>query len=362
MLTIRWTLFLSCNYFYSLPLQKHKILLILGKGKITLSAKFQSMKIKFVFLMHLFSFQILCAQNMAGRWEGYLDHSEGASSKDGYKEYWERGVWKEGTNTHNVQLTLVFDKKKNRYTGEYYIEEASKKTHFARFAVRATASNKGINYKADAKIFETKNSRNRGFCFSEAQLTWSEDKKYEYLQGVWTSWDDKKKTCAPAHIWVRRKKRFSSPPVPVLATVEKIDTVVEMNIVATKTTTSTSPKEPLVAKPAYSNRKQIVKETIHVPKDSIWVQVWDSNREDGDIISLEFNGQILLKEHTLTRNKKGFRVPLLPGVNTLTLIAHNLGEIPPNTAAIEVERKEGHKLIVLESDMDTSESIQIIKE
>lgn len=306
---------------------------------------------------------MLIAQDIAGRWEGYLDHSEGASSKDGYKDYWERGIWKEGTKTDNVELTLQFNKKKKAYTGEYYTEDATKKTHYARFAIRATVDPNGaIHYKTTSKIFETKNQRNQGFCFSEANLTRSEDKKYEYLEGVWTSWDDKKKKCTPAHIWIRRKKRFKDNPEPVLAVVEKIDTVVEMNVIVPPTPKDTLAEEPLVAKPAYSNRKLITKETIHVPKDSIWIQVSDSNREDGDIISLEFNGQLLLKEYTLTTEKKGFRVRLQPGVNILTLIAHNLGEIPPNTAALEVERAEGRKRIVLESDMDTSESIHIIKE
>lgn len=321
------------------------------------------MKVSFLFFISFLSFKMLIAQDIAGRWEGYLDHSEGASSKDGYKDYWERGVWKEGTKTDNVELRLQFNKKKKAYTGEYYTEDATKNTHYARFAIRATVDKNGsIHYKTTSKIFETKNQRNQGFCFNEANLTWSEDKKYEYLEGVWTSWDDKKKQCAPAHIWIRRKKRFKDSPEPVVAIVEKIDTVVEMTVITPPTPKDTLVKEPIVSKPAYSNRKLITKETLHVPKDSISIQVSDSNREDGDIISLEFNGQLLLKEYTLTTEKKEFRVRLKPGVNVLTLIAHNLGEIPPNTAALEVERAEGRKRIVLASDMDTSESIQIIKE
>lgn len=321
------------------------------------------MKVSLLFFISFLSFKMLVAQDIAGRWEGYLDHSKGASSKDGYKDYWERGIWKEGTKTHNVELSLKLNKNKKAYTGEYYTEDATKKTHYARFAIRATVGkNSAIHYKTTSKIFETKNQLNQGFCFSEANLTRSEDKKYVYLEGVWTSWDDKKKQCVPAHIWIRQKKRVKDTPEPVLAMVEKIDTVVEMNVITPPEPKDTVVEEPLVVKPAYSNRKLITKETLHVPKDSIWIQVSDSNREDGDIISLEFNGELLIKEYTLTTQKKGFRVRLQPGVNILTLIAHNLGEIPPNTAALEIERAEGRKRIILESDMDTSESIQIIKE
>lgn len=321
------------------------------------------MKVSLLFFISFLSFKMLFAQNIAGRWEGYLDHSEGASVADGYKNYWERGVWKEGTKTHNVKLSLLFSKKKKAYLGEYYTEDAEKKTHYARFAVRATMDNKGdIHYKTTSKIFETKNQLNQGFCFNEAHLAWTEDKKYEYLEGIWNGWDNKKKECSPAHIWLRRKKPFKENPEPIIAVVEQIDTVVEMNTVLPPKQKDTLVQEPLVPKPAYSSRKLVVKETLHVPKDSIWIQVSDSNKEDGDIISLELNGQLLIKEYTLTSHKKSFRVRLQPGVNVLTLIAHNLGEIPPNTAALEIERAEGRKRIILESDMDTSESIHIIKE
>lgn len=320
------------------------------------------MKTSLICFITLICFQLSIAQNIEGRWEGYLDHSKGASAKDGYKDYWERGVWKEGTKTHNVEITLQYNKKKKRYSGEYYTEEATKKAHYARFAVYAEVDKSYISYKTTSKIFETKNQLNPGFCFSEAKLTWSQDKKYEYLEGAWTGWDDKKRACSSAHIWLRRKKRFKDSPEPVLAAIEQVDTVVEMNIITPPTPEKIPTKEPLEEKKAYANRKQVIKETMHVPKDSIWIQVSDSNREDGDIISLEFNGKLLIKEYTLTSNKKGFRVKLKPGINILTLVAHNLGEIPPNTAAIEVERADGRKLIVLESDMDTSESIQIIKE
>lgn len=321
------------------------------------------MKVSLLFFISFLSFKTLIAQDIAGRWEGYLDHSEGASVKDGYKDYWERGIWKEGTKTQNVELTLQFNKKKKTYSGEYYTEDATKKTHYARFAIRATADDNGaVYYKTTSKIFETKNQLNQGFCFNQANLNRTVDKKYEYLEGAWKSWDNNNNQCVPAHIWIRRKRRFKDSPQPVLVIVEKIDTVVEMNNIVPPKQKDTLVQEPLVSKPAYSNRKLVTKETIHVPKDSIWIQVSDSNREDGDIISLEFNGQLLIKEYTLTTTQKGFRVRLQPGINILTLIAHNLGEIPPNTAALKIERTEGWKRIILESDMDTSESIQIIKE
>ncbi|BDS09382.1 hypothetical protein [Aureispira anguillae] len=338
------------------------------------------MKSNLILFFCLLSIQWSLAQNISGRWEGYLDQSSGASSMDGYKDYWERGLWKKGTKTHDLQLTFKYNEKKKSYTGEYYINEAIKKAHFARFAIKASVFNQKVRYSTTSKIFETKNTLNLGFCYNQATLNWSEDGKYEYLEGKWRGWNDDKRSCAPAHIWVRRRKRnYSPPPKPPVVVakkpvpppspvvkkeepiepLDKVDTV-EILTVDSIAVDTVHPKPPVV--PNFNNRKLIVKETIHVPKDSIWIHVWDSNREDGDIISLEFNGQLILKKYTLSLQKKGFRVALNKGENVLTLIAHNLGEIPPNTAAVEIEREEGKKLIVLESDMDSSELIKIIRE
>lgn len=341
------------------------------------------MKSIFIFLICAIGIECGLAQNISGRWEGYLDQSKGASSNDGYKDYWERGLWKKGTKTHNLQLTFVYNQKKRRYTGEYYINEAIKKAHFARFAITATFSSQKVRYTTTSKIFETKNTLNLGFCYNQATLKWSEDEQYEYLEGEWRGWNDDRRACAPAHIWVRRKKRNYKPPQPeptpaivaqkdspqIVPTKvkepvieEKTVVVEEKKIPIKKPVQVVAPQPtPIVVQEDYSKRKLITKETVHVSKDSIWIQIWDSNREDGDIITLTFNGKTLTEKHTLTNQKKGFHVLLNKGENVLTLIAHNLGTIPPNTAAIEIEREEGKKLIILKSDMDSSESIKIIK-
>ena len=145
--------------------------------------------------------------------------------------------------------------------------------------------------------------------------------------------------------------------------MEKIDTVVEMNIESESVVEQNAdPVEPVVEDIIGKDRKLITMETMHVPKDSILLKIWDSNRVDGDIISLELNGVNILKEYSLTSIPKAIKIPLITGENIITMIAHNLGDIPPNTAAISVEREFGYRTIILKSDMWQSEAIKIIKE
>lgn len=324
----------------------------------------------FLFLMMASCF----AQKISGEWEGYLDQSVEASKMASYKTYWEKGLWAKGQKTHDLTLTFRYDSKKKQYTGEYYINESLNDAHYARFFFNATFQNNKARYTTTEKIFETKNTLNLGFCFSEATLNYTEDSRYEYLEGEWRGWNDDSRACAGAHVWVRRRKYYSEEPAPEpvvvekkdtikkveIVVIEKIDTIVEMNIPIVETIEDTVVKENSIAE--YKSRKLVTKESMHVKKDSLEIQIWDSNREDGDIISLEFNGQLILQEHTLTNAKKTLKIYLQKGENILTLVAHNLGEIPPNTAAISIERTEGRKEIILESDMGKSESIKIVKE
>jgi hypothetical protein len=328
-------------------------------------------------IIFLYGFQLAFSQDIIGdSWEGYLDQSAAASKMDGYKDYWKKGIWKKGKKSHDLKLTFKYNEKKKKIIGEYYINEVVKKAHYGRFSLEATVSNKKVRYKTTGKIFETKNQLNLGFCHSSATLTYNEDKYYEYLEGEWRGWNDASRACAGAHVWVRRKKKGVEPPPepkppvlveekdtvkePELVIVEKIDTLVEMKI-DTLATIPVPPEPPIVQKD-YSDRKLLTKDKMYVSKDSILVQIWDANRVDGDIVSLQFNGKLILKNYLLTSIPKSVIVYLKQGENVLTLIAHNLGAIPPNTAALSIEREEGHKTIILKSDMDQSESIIILKQ
>lgn len=331
-------------------------------------------EIIYVIVFWVLIIPLTIAQHIGGEWKGYLDQSSEASKMDSYKSYWEKGLWAKNKKTHDLKLTFRYDYKKKKYTGEYYINESVSKSHYARFGFDATFENKKAYYKTTEKIFETKNTLNLGFCFSEATLNYTEDDRYEYLEGEWKGWNDNNRACAGAHIWVRRRKYTREEPKTepiiieekkelveeeVLVIVEQKDTIVEQKNVIVETIQT--PLQENTLDIDYKDRKIVTKDLMHVDKDSVELEIWDSNREDGDIVSLELNGQLILQNYTLTNAKKVLKVYLQKGENVLILIAHNLGEIPPNTAAISIERDEGKKRVVLESDMGTSQSIKIIR-
>jgi hypothetical protein len=100
---------------------------------------------------------------------------------------------------------------------------------------------------------------------------------------------------------------------------------------------------------------------IDIAQRSVSIQAWDHGTVDGDIISLIANGdqianQVTLagpsskwtKQYTFTNN----------GFNYLTLFAHNLGDISPNTAAISINGRE----FVLEANLQANGYVDVVVE
>ncbi|CAM4400785.1 hypothetical protein [Zobellia nedashkovskayae] len=111
-----------------------------------------------------------------------------------------------------------------------------------------------------------------------------------------------------------------------------------------------------------ANRKVIVKDTINVENVIVVIDVWDNGLEDGDIISINLNNEWVLKNHQVTHKKETINFALENDNNYLTLYAENLGDIPPNTAAIEIKDGKKSKTIVLNSDEGKSEAILLTKD
>ena len=106
-------------------------------------------------------------------------------------------------------------------------------------------------------------------------------------------------------------------------------------------------------------RTVIVSRKITVKSGTVTVWVWDDQKVDGDIISLNLNGQWIVQDYTLEKKRKGYIVTLRPGENTFVLHALNLGKIKPNTAAMLVDDGSSKQKLLLESDLESSGALII---
>jgi hypothetical protein len=82
------------------------------------------------------------------------------------------------------------------------------------------------------------------------------------------------------------------------------------------------------------------------------IEVYDHKSIDGDIISLNFNGEWVLREYTLKKKPFKLKLELNPNQpNYLILFAHNLGKVPPNTAYMNIKAGKFRKAVTLSSGM-----------
>lgn len=93
------------------------------------------------------------------------------------------------------------------------------------------------------------------------------------------------------------------------------------------------------------------------------ISVWDNEKVDGDRISLSLNGKWILRNYELVKEKHELKIELTPGeVNQLVFFAENLGEIAPNTTALNIRYEGYNKTHIMRSNLEKSGSINFFIE
>lgn len=116
--------------------------------------------------------------------------------------------------------------------------------------------------------------------------------------------------------------------------------------------------DPAVADTSFekniNSRAVEITRTLFVGGDTILLQVWDDGTVDGDIISLNLNGNWILKDYTLTTEKRTIEIVLQPGDNKLVLYTESEGRHKPCTAAFYLKDKMQEYFVQLSSDFEKS--------
>jgi hypothetical protein len=95
--------------------------------------------------------------------------------------------------------------------------------------------------------------------------------------------------------------------------------------------------------------------TVSVTNKNVTFNVWDSGQIDGDIISLNVNGNWVLENYTLGATKRAISVTLPSrGYSYVVLYAHNEGSLPPNTAALSINDGTREQNLVLSANLQTN--------
>lgn len=149
---------------------------------------------------------------------------------------------------------------------------------------------------------------------------------------------------------------------PVVGNNTAITAKVVTPPVETRVAPPASTPQPVMEQ-AFNTRKKIVQTEIPVEGDTLELRFYDNAQVDGDSISLFLNGKILFQHVLLGTQPYIFRLAIngLPENSELTMVAENLGAIPPNTAYMEAIVSGQRYTARLESTENSSGVVRLVK-
>lgn len=299
---------------------------------------------------------IVNAQNLTGIWKGYF------ITKD-YSQYKvEFQIKQLGNNLSGVSYS---------YLNTVYYGKATMSGNFQE------ANHLSIQ---ELKTVEVKASEGSVNCLMHYNLNYSKSGREEYLEGSFTSQYEtesqsqgirKGEDCGGGKVYLRRVTSSDFYPEPFLQNSAAKKVIVNEAPPAKKSIASTSKKtpeqksnlivsntssliansfkeEPVAPIPAKTpvsipsvsnNRLNSLMKELTVNSSHVKVSLYDNGEVDGDTVSVYLNSKIVLS------NKRLSTLPLeltlqLDQENSLqeiTVVAENLGRIPPNSALMIVQ-------------------------
>ena len=334
---------------------------------------------------------IIYAQKINGQWRGYFN-SKGDIVLTG------------GDNT---EFVLEIEVNGTKVTGFSY-------SYFLNRKYYVICSLNGTYDKGSKSMKVTETARIKGLtppdwndCLQTHMLTYLKKDGEEELTGQWVTAPGQVSNCGMGKTTLRRRtlsKDLSSfnkaktptdnvvvkpinklpvtenkikkpvvPPVAKNVDKPKIKSVSEQPLSKTKQIDRDSPEiiVPEVKKQNtpigtpvidFEKRNSEILKTIEIDSATFKVDLYDNGEIDGDIISLFYNGKLLLSKKTLS--EKPITLTLDAGnskaINELVMYAENLGLYPPNTALMIVTDGNKRYEVRISSDLKKSGTIRFV--
>ncbi|MGH1336708.1 MAG: LamG domain-containing protein [Aureispira sp.] len=139
--------------------------------------------------------------------------------------------------------------------------------------------------------------------------------------------------------------------------------------VATNVPNGNSSSQPCADPPLIVNEDTIeYQQTVVVDNPNVKLLFYDAEKEDGDIVSVNFNGAWVLERYYLkkktTQRPKQLNLSLIPNFeNYIFTKAWNLGSIPPNTLTVEIVELNSNKppkIVNIKSNIGRSGAIKLV--
>jgi hypothetical protein len=204
-------------------------------------------------------------------------------------------------------------------------------------------------------------------CFQTHTLTYFKKGNEEKLSGTWKS-SKKEENCGRGTTLLTRKMLIKSSATSSVAKEqpkaapntqpEKTSAAIEKNQKIIPAETGNDEKQNATEVPKKINaisllekRNNKVFDTIYIQDNQVEISLFDNGEIDGDVITLIFNGEIILSKQILSEKPIELKISPEKGKqNLLIMYAETQGKVPPNTAIMRAKSGNNYYKIFLSAD------------
>lgn len=228
------------------------------------------------------------------------------------------------------EMTLDLDVEGDSLIGTSHINFIDKPNIYGDMVFRSKLKGKSLFYKETDIVNQQLENKDQYWCIKVGRMKLTQNDSMYFLDGNWEGHSLRNQPCTPGKLHFEKKKIKIEPEIivdeePEIERSTKVGTVMKFN------------------------------------RKTVKVEIIDHTRVDGDIVSIQYNGEWIVKSEKLTKTPIELELDLVEGKeNVLVLFADNLGEIPPNSALVKFFDGRRWRKVVLHSDLNESDVVRLV--
>ncbi len=263
------------------------------------------------------------------------------------------GMLQTSETYHNYLSELVLRQKGKTVTGSllYYFRDSLVKVNISGSFDEWTRK---LRIKPFPVIYyQSPSARNSIDCYMSGNFTLVASKTESVLSGTLAGDEDHKYTVP--QISFRLKK--SDDTLDWVQTFEP--EIKKDNVLANSPALAVAPEEQALQD--FTRRVKVYTKELDIVNNSLRLELYDNGEIDYDSVSLVLNNKIILPKTKLDHRAIRLTIQLDPSLedNELSMVAANLGMIPPNTAALIIYDGKTRYETLLTSDLSRNATIRL---
>lgn len=216
-------------------------------------------------------------------------------------------------------------------------------------------NNQIIFSETNKLITKSKQSANER-CYLSGTITIELNKNISKINGTFTEFTNSGQKCQNGKI----KILSLDSSLKLKEKIEKEKLIVKKIKVSKKIKAN----EPIL--PNFTSEEKItIKDDEEVSifwnSDTFKLDIWDDAKEDNDKITVQFNDEVILDNHTLKNKKESIELTLNKGENKIIFTANNTGLIANNTARVDLFDDNMKHQIVTQLKLNKSVTVYLVR-